>query len=69
MAIRRRGGRWEAMQRAGVVMVDGTCWRDDELVALGVSQQARATWATCRRKDPAACSNGSLGCRARRARY
>jgi pyrroloquinoline quinone biosynthesis protein B len=30
---------WEAMQQADVVMVDGTCWRDDELVALGVSRK------------------------------
>jgi pyrroloquinoline quinone biosynthesis protein B len=30
---------WEAMRRADVVMVDGTCWRDDELIALGVSRK------------------------------
>jgi pyrroloquinoline quinone biosynthesis protein B len=28
-----------AMQRADVVLVDGTCWRDDELIALGVSKK------------------------------
>jgi pyrroloquinoline quinone biosynthesis protein B len=30
---------WEAMQRADVVMVDGTCWRDDEMIALGISRK------------------------------
>src|SRR5262249_30486906 len=30
---------WSAMQQADVVMVDGTCWRDDELIALGVSRK------------------------------
>ncbi|HEY2394842.1 MAG TPA: pyrroloquinoline quinone biosynthesis protein PqqB [Rudaea sp.] len=30
---------WSAMQLADVVLVDGTCWRDDELVALGVSRK------------------------------
>jgi pyrroloquinoline quinone biosynthesis protein B len=30
---------WSAMQSADVVMVDGTCWRDDELIALGVSKK------------------------------
>jgi pyrroloquinoline quinone biosynthesis protein B len=30
---------WSAMTRADVVMVDGTCWRDDELIALGVSKK------------------------------
>jgi len=30
---------WAAMQQADVVMVDGTCWRDDELVSLGVSRK------------------------------
>ena len=30
---------WSAMQRADVVMVDGTCWRDDELIALGISKK------------------------------
>jgi pyrroloquinoline quinone biosynthesis protein B len=30
---------WAAMQTADAVMVDGTCWRDDELVALGVSRK------------------------------
>lgn len=29
----------EAMQRADCVMVDGTCWRDDEMVALGLSKK------------------------------
>ena len=27
----------EAMQRAACVMVDGTCWRDDEMIVLGLS--------------------------------
>jgi pyrroloquinoline quinone biosynthesis protein B len=30
---------WTAMQDADVVLVDGTCWTDDELVALGVSRK------------------------------
>jgi len=30
---------WAAMQRADVVMVDGTCWRDDEMIALGISRK------------------------------
>jgi len=30
---------WSAMQSADVVMVDGTCWRSDELIALGVSRK------------------------------
>jgi len=32
----------DAMQRADCVMVDGTCWSDDELIALGISRK-RAT--------------------------
>ncbi|MEO7052323.1 MAG: pyrroloquinoline quinone biosynthesis protein PqqB [Rhodanobacter sp.] len=28
-----------AMQRANCVMVDGTCWRDDEMILLGLSQK------------------------------
>ena len=28
-----------AMQRADCVLVDGTCWRDDELIALGISKK------------------------------
>lgn len=28
---------WSAMQAADVVLVDGTCWRDDEMIALGIS--------------------------------
>ena len=28
-----------AMQRADCVMVDGTCWRDDEMIALGLSKK------------------------------
>ena len=28
-----------AMERADCVLVDGTCWRDDELVALGISKK------------------------------
>ena len=28
-----------AMQRADCVMVDGTCWRDDEMIQLGLSQK------------------------------
>jgi pyrroloquinoline quinone biosynthesis protein B len=28
-----------AMRSADVVLVDGTCWRDDELIALGVSRK------------------------------
>jgi pyrroloquinoline quinone biosynthesis protein B len=27
------------MQRADCVLVDGTCWRDDELIALGISKK------------------------------
>lgn len=30
---------WSAMQSADVVMVDGTCWTSDELIALGVSRK------------------------------
>jgi len=30
---------WSAMRDADVVMVDGTCWRDDELIALGISRK------------------------------
>ena len=30
---------WAAMQRADVVLVDGTCWSDDELIALGISRK------------------------------
>jgi pyrroloquinoline quinone biosynthesis protein B len=34
---------WDAMRASDVVLVDGTCWTDDELVALGVSgKRARA---------------------------
>lgn len=28
-----------AMKRADCVLVDGTCWRDDELIALGISKK------------------------------
>jgi pyrroloquinoline quinone biosynthesis protein B len=28
-----------AMKRASCVLVDGTCWRDDELVTLGISKK------------------------------
>jgi pyrroloquinoline quinone biosynthesis protein B len=28
-----------AMRRADCVLVDGTCWRDDELIALGISKK------------------------------
>jgi pyrroloquinoline quinone biosynthesis protein B len=28
-----------AMKRADCVLIDGTCWRDDELVALGISKK------------------------------
>jgi len=27
------------MKRADCVLVDGTCWRDDELIALGISKK------------------------------
>ncbi len=30
---------WEQMQSAELVLVDGTCWTDDELVRLGISQR------------------------------
>ena len=30
---------WASMSQADVVMVDGTCWRDEELIALGVSRK------------------------------
>jgi pyrroloquinoline quinone biosynthesis protein B len=30
---------WSAMQQADIVMVDGTCWCEDELIALGVSRK------------------------------
>ena len=30
---------WAAMQGADVVLVDGTCWTDDELIALGISRK------------------------------
>jgi pyrroloquinoline quinone biosynthesis protein B len=30
---------WQAMQQAGCVMVDGTFWRDDEMIALGMSKK------------------------------
>lgn len=34
---------WAAMRASDVVLVDGTCWTDDELVALGISsKRARA---------------------------
>lgn len=34
---------WQAMQAADVVLVDGTLWRDDEMIALGASRKtARA---------------------------
>jgi pyrroloquinoline quinone biosynthesis protein B len=33
---------WAAMQAADTVMVDGTCWRDDELIALGISKKRAA---------------------------
>jgi pyrroloquinoline quinone biosynthesis protein B len=29
----------DAMKRADCVLVDGTCWRDDELIALGISKK------------------------------
>ncbi len=32
-------GVWEAMQEADCVLVDGTFWRDDEMVALGLSRK------------------------------
>lgn len=30
---------WEHMERADLVLVDGTCWTDDELLHLGISQR------------------------------
>jgi pyrroloquinoline quinone biosynthesis protein B len=30
---------WQAMRSADVVLVDGTCWTDDELVTLGASKK------------------------------
>jgi pyrroloquinoline quinone biosynthesis protein B len=30
---------WEAMSSADLVLVDGTCWRDDELQAQGISSK------------------------------
>jgi pyrroloquinoline quinone biosynthesis protein B len=30
---------WEAMQRADLVLIDGTCWTDDELPRLGISRR------------------------------
>jgi pyrroloquinoline quinone biosynthesis protein B len=30
---------WKAMQDCDVLMIDGTCWRADELIALGVSRK------------------------------
>lgn len=30
---------WRTMRSADVVLVDGTCWNDDELVALGASKK------------------------------
>jgi len=30
---------WNAMQTAACVLVDGTCWTDDELISLGVSKK------------------------------
>ncbi|MDP3874841.1 MAG: pyrroloquinoline quinone biosynthesis protein PqqB [Methyloversatilis sp.] len=30
---------WAAMQAADVVLVDGTCWSDDEMIALGASKK------------------------------
>jgi pyrroloquinoline quinone biosynthesis protein B len=32
-------GVWSAMQAAACVLVDGTCWTDDELVTLGISKK------------------------------
>jgi pyrroloquinoline quinone biosynthesis protein B len=58
--LRPRPGRidaavWAAMQAADCVLVDGTFWTDDEMIALGLSKKrTRATSATCRRAAPAA---------------
>src|SRR5437868_8727566 len=30
---------WQAMQSAACVMVDGTCWTDDEMIRLGASKK------------------------------
>lgn len=30
---------WDAMRRAELVLIDGTCWTDDELVALRISKR------------------------------
>jgi pyrroloquinoline quinone biosynthesis protein B len=30
---------WQAMQQAACVLVDGTFWRDDEMIALGLSHK------------------------------
>jgi pyrroloquinoline quinone biosynthesis protein B len=30
---------WQAMQECDALMIDGTCWREDELIALGVSRK------------------------------
>lgn len=30
---------WEEMQRATLVLIDGTCWNDDELPRLGISRR------------------------------
>jgi len=30
---------WKAMQDCDALMIDGTCWRADELIALGVSRK------------------------------
>jgi pyrroloquinoline quinone biosynthesis protein B len=30
---------WRAMQRAACVLVDGTFWRDDEMIELGLSRK------------------------------
>jgi len=30
---------WQAMQASDTVMVDGTCWRDDEMLELGISRK------------------------------
>ena len=31
---------WRAMQQADLVLVDGTLWRDDEMIALGASKRS-----------------------------
>ena len=30
---------WEVMQRADLVMIDGTCWSDDELARIGIAHR------------------------------